>query len=79
MSIVNPTEEVHSFTPAMTGVKLRERGKLFQIAPPSVNSINEAGKEPAVKIVETDQDGFPKSVQSPPISVSLYEFEVENA
>jgi hypothetical protein len=34
------------------------------------------GKEPAVKIVETAQKEVPETVQVPPFSVSLYEFEV---
>ena len=79
ISIVNPTEEVHSLVAGIRGIKLRERGKLYQIAPPGVNSANEAGKEPQVKIVETEMAGFPESVAVPPVSVSLYEFEVENA
>jgi hypothetical protein len=41
-----------------------------------VNSTNEAGKEPAVKIVESAQNEFPETVQLPPVSVSLYEFDV---
>ena len=77
ISIANPTEDAHSFTPRLTGVKLRDRGKLYQIAPPSVNSANEAGKAPMVNIMETEQPGFSESVQVPPISVSVYEFEVE--
>jgi len=76
VSVVNPTEEEHSFTAKIGGVKLREQGKLYQIAPPGVNSTNEAGKEPAVKIVETAQDMLPHSVRVPPVSVSLYEFEI---
>ena len=79
ISVVNPTEEAHSFTPTIRGVKLRGAGKLYQIAPPGLNSTNEPGKEPVVKIVETDQAGVPESVQAPPVSVSLYEFEVENS
>jgi alpha-N-arabinofuranosidase len=79
ISIVNPTEEGHNLTARIRGIKLRERGKLYQIAPPGVNSANEAGKEPQVKIVETEQAGFPETVQVPPVSVSLYELEVENA
>ncbi len=79
ISVVNPTEEVHNLTARIRGIKLRERGKLYQIAPPGVNSANEAGKEPQVKIVETEQTGFPETVQAPPVSASLYEFEVENA
>lgn len=78
MSVVNPTEGTQSFTPAIRGVRLRGRGKLYQIAPPGVNSANEAGKEPVVKIVETQLAAFPATVQSPPVSVSLYEFEVES-
>jgi len=73
ISVVNPTEEAHDLTPRISGVKLRERGRLYQIAPPSVNSANEAGKEPAVKIVETELASFPETVQFPPISVSIYE------
>jgi hypothetical protein len=43
-----------------------------------VNSANEPGKEPVVKVVETEQAGLPETVQAPPVSVSLYEFDVEN-
>lgn len=78
LSVVNPTEDGHSFVPSISGIKLRERGKLYQIAPPSVNSANEADKEPVVKIVETEQAAFPQSVEVPPVSVSIYQFEVEN-
>jgi alpha-L-arabinofuranosidase len=79
VSIVNPTEEGHNLTARIRGIKVRERGKRYQIAPPGVNSANEAGKEPQVKIVESELAGFPVTVQAPPVSVSLYEFEVEKA
>lgn len=78
LSVVNPTEERRSFAPTISAVRLSGRGRLYQIAPPSVDSVNEAGKEPAVKIVETELAGFPQTVQSPPVSVSLYEFEIES-
>jgi alpha-N-arabinofuranosidase len=76
VSVVNPTEEAHSFTPKISGVKLRPQGKLYQIAPPSFNATNAVGKEPAVKIVETAQSGVPEIIEAPPVSVSLYEFEI---
>ena len=76
LSVVNPTEEGHSLTPKISGVKLRDQGTLYQIAPSSVKATNEAGKEPEVKIVETAQSGLPDTIQVPPFSVSLYEFEV---
>jgi alpha-N-arabinofuranosidase len=76
ISVVNPTEEAHSFTPKLSDVKLSAQGKLHQIAPPSVASTNEVGKEPAVKIVESAQNGLPETIEVPPVSVSLYEFDV---
>jgi alpha-N-arabinofuranosidase len=76
ISVVNPTEDVHSLTPKINGVKLHGPGVLSRIAPPSVNSANEAGKEPVVKIIQTAQDRFPDSMQVPAVSVSLYEFDV---
>jgi len=76
ISVVNPTEKEHIFTPKISGLKLRDQGKLYQIAPPSVSSTNEVGKEPAVRIVETALDRPPETVQVPPVSVSLYEFDV---
>ena len=79
LSIVNPTEYAHSFAPLINGVKLRERGKRFQIAPPSVSSTNEPNKTPVVQIIETEQARLPETVETPPFSVSLYEFELESA
>jgi alpha-N-arabinofuranosidase len=76
VSVVNPTEEGRSFAPKISGVKLSGPGKLHQIAPPALTSANEAGKEPVVKIVESAQNGVPESVEIPPISVSVYEFDI---
>lgn len=76
ISVVNPTEESHILHAKISGVKLRDQGKLYQIAPPGANSANEAGKEPAVMIVETVQDRVPETMQVPPVSLSLYEFGV---
>ena len=76
ISVVNPTEEAHSFTPLLSGVKLLGQAKLNQIAPPDVNSTNEVGKEPVVKIAETVLNGVPATVEVPAVSVSLYEFDV---
>jgi alpha-N-arabinofuranosidase len=75
-SVVNPTEEAHEFSPRITGVKLRGPGTLRQIAPPNLNSANIAGQKPAVEIVEHSLDALPDTVQTPPVSVSVYEFEM---
>lgn len=77
LSVVNPTIEKQEFTPQISGVKLRGTGKLSQLAAPSVDADNEPGKEPIIKIVESAQAELPARVQVPPISVSVYEFDVE--
>jgi alpha-L-arabinofuranosidase len=79
LSVVNPSEDAHGFTPSIRAVKLREGGKLYQIAPGSVNSANEAGKEPEVNIVETALEAFPRTIDAPPVSVSIYVFDVQPA
>ncbi len=76
VSVVNPTEEAHEFSPQTAGVKLRGPGKLWQIAAPNVNAANEPGKKPAVEILEYPQKALAESVQVPAISVNVYEFEV---
>jgi alpha-N-arabinofuranosidase len=75
-SVVNPTEETHEFSPKITGVKLRGPGKLSQLAPPSLNSANVPGQKPAVEIIKKDQPLLPDTLQAPPVSVSVYEFEI---
>lgn len=79
LSVVNPTEESQEFTLQIRRIKLRGAGELLQIAAPSVNANNEAGKEPLVAIVESAQPALPATVQIPSLSVSVYEFEIETA
>jgi alpha-N-arabinofuranosidase len=76
LSVVNATEETQVFTPQVSGVKLRGAGKLSQIVAPGAAANNEVGKEPAVKIVDTSVGALPEKVQLPPVSVSVYQYEI---
>ena len=78
LSVVNPTEDGQEFRSQIQGVKLNSTGKLWQIAAPAVDAVNEAGKEPVIEIKEIAQGSLPDTVQVPPISISVYEFEVAN-
>jgi alpha-N-arabinofuranosidase len=79
LSVVNPTITVQEFQPQFSGVNLHGTGKLSQLAAPNVEADNEFGKEPLVKIVHSQQEVFSGKVQVPPISVSIYEFDIANA
>ncbi len=76
-SVVNPTEGAQEFSPKVTGIKLRGPGKLSQIAPPSVSSANVAGQKPVVEIVEHPQQALTDNMQVPPVSIGVYEFDIE--
>jgi alpha-N-arabinofuranosidase len=77
-SVVNPTITAQEFSPQISGVKLSGKGKLSLLAAPSVEADNEFGKEPVIKIAESPQTAFPGKVQVPPISISVYEFDIAN-
>ncbi len=79
LSVANPTETAQEFSPRVSGVKLRGPGKLWQIAGPNVNAANVAGQKPVVEILEYPQNALGEAVQVPSVSVSVYEFEIENA
>jgi alpha-N-arabinofuranosidase len=76
ISVVNPTEARQSFSPQLNGVRLRGAGTLHQVAPPTLEATNAPGQPPAVTIVETRLDALPDTVQVPPVSVSIYAFDV---
>jgi alpha-L-arabinofuranosidase len=79
ISVVNPTESAQEFSLKVSGVRLRGSGKLSQIAPASLNSANQPGQRPAVEIVEYPQSSLPDTVPVPPVSIGVYEFEIESA
>jgi alpha-N-arabinofuranosidase len=79
LSVVNPTEEAQEFTHRIGGAKLQSAGKLWQVAAPGVDAYNDPNQEPAIKINETPQGALPERIQVPPLSVSLYEYALENA
>jgi alpha-N-arabinofuranosidase len=76
LSVINATEEAQEFTPQISGVKLRGSGKLSQIVAPSATSNNEVGKEAVVKIADSQVGALPGKVQLPPVSVSIYRYEI---
>jgi alpha-L-arabinofuranosidase len=76
LSVVNATEEPQMLSPNITGVKLKNPGKLWQIAGPSIDASNEPNKSPVVEITEHGEQQLGRPVRIPPISVNLYEFGI---
>jgi len=76
VSVVNPTESAQELALDVTGVQLAGAGKLWQIAAPSVDTVNVAGQKPAIALMELSVSEAPNRLAVPPISVNVYEFEV---
>lgn len=76
LSVVNPTEEEQTLSPRIMGMKLRDEGKLWQIAAATLDASNEADKKPVVEIAEHGGQKLAGPLRIPQISVSLYQFSV---
>ncbi len=77
VAVVNPTETAHEMDFNIDGVELQGGGILRRIAAPNLDADNEPGKPPEVTIRETRLRERPASVTLPPLSISLYEFDVK--
>jgi alpha-N-arabinofuranosidase len=77
VAVVNPTQAAHEMDFHVDGVELQDGGILRRIAAPNLDADNEPGKPPEVPIRETRLSERPASVTLPPLSISLYVFDVK--
>lgn len=77
VAIVNPTETAQKINVTFNNIDLRDSGKKWEIAPANLQSRNEAGQEPAVKIAESAFDRMPNGLELAPLSITLDEFRVK--
>lgn len=77
VAVVNPTETAHEMEFAVVGVQLKGSGTLHRIAAPNLDADNEPGKKPAVEIVGTRLSERPTTLTVPPLSISLFELDVQ--
>jgi alpha-N-arabinofuranosidase len=74
VAVVNPTEARQAISIAFNDIDLKEDVKRWQIAASDLQSRNVPGQTPNVEIVETSFNQLPKTLELPPLSISLYEF-----
>jgi alpha-N-arabinofuranosidase len=77
VAVVNPTEVPRDMDLTLTGVSLLGSGTLRKIVAPNLQADNEPGKEPMLKVEESRWTEVPASLTAPPLSISLYEFELK--
>jgi alpha-N-arabinofuranosidase len=76
VAVVNPTESVQKINTAFRGVKLNQRCKKWEIVPGDINARNIAGQNPNVGIAESASNEVSGVLEVPPISITVYEFEI---
>jgi len=77
VGIVNPTREPVELALDVKGAAPTGSGRLWTIAGDDPMAYNEPGKEPELRIEETSVSGLGRTVQAPPLSVSLYSLAVQ--
>jgi alpha-N-arabinofuranosidase len=76
-AVLNPSDSAQQLKLSINGVKLASRGRLWRMAPPSVEATISVGQKPGVTVEEHGQVTIPDTMAVPPFSVSIYSFVVE--
>ena len=74
LAVVNPTEAEQQLQLSIRGVELSGKGRLWRMAPASINASIVVEQKPGVEVEEQVLEALPGTVKIAPISVSIYEF-----
>jgi alpha-N-arabinofuranosidase len=74
LAVVNPAEAEQQLRLSFRGVELSGKGRLWRMAPPSIDASIVVGQKPGVAVEEQVLEELPGTVKIAPISVNIYEF-----
>ncbi len=77
VAVVNPTESGQQLNLSINGVTLPGAGRVWFMAPSSVNATNVIGQPPQVEVQEREVNLTTNALAIAPISVNIYEFPVK--
>ena len=64
-------------TLSISHVHLGANGKLWQMAPKTVDATVTVGQSPGVSVQEQELNSVPDSIRVPPFSVTIYSFPIQ--
>jgi len=76
-AVLNPSDAKQSLKLTINGVKLASNGKLWQMAPSSLDAVVAVGKKPEVAAEEHPLGAVPDTIEAPPFSVSIYSYPLQ--
>jgi len=77
IAVLNPSDSKQSMKLAVNGVKLASTGRLWQMAPASVDAVVAVGKKPEVSVDEHALGAAPDMIDVPPFSVNIYSYPLQ--
>jgi alpha-N-arabinofuranosidase len=76
-AVLNPSDSGHDMKLPIGGVKLAAEGRLWQMAPKSVDATIMVGQKPEVEVQQQSIEAVPDVVIVPPFSVTIYSFPLQ--
>jgi alpha-N-arabinofuranosidase len=73
VAVVNPTESEQQLKFSIKGAELSGKGRLWRMAPSSLNATVVVGQKPGVEVEQRTLEALPNTVTIAPFSVSIYE------
>ena len=77
IAVLNPSDSEQSTKIAINGAKLAGAGKLWRMAPESVDATVQVDKKPEVQVEEQTLGALPETLTVRPFSVNIYSYPVQ--
>ena len=76
-AVLNPSDSAQSLKLSIEGAKIATHGRLWRMAPQSVDATITIGKKPEVAVEEQTLGAIPDMISIPPFSVAIYSYAIE--
>jgi alpha-L-arabinofuranosidase len=77
IAVLNPSDSEQSIGIMIKGAKLASAGKLWRMAPDSIDATVQLGKKPEVQVEEQTLGALPDTITVRPFSVNIYSYPVQ--
>ena len=77
IAVLNPSDSEQSIKLAINGAKLASAGKLWRMAPATIDATVQVDKKPEVQVEEQVLGALPETITVRPFSVNIYSYPVQ--
>jgi len=77
IAVLNPSDSEQNIKIAINGAKLASAGKLWRMAPDSIDASVQVDKKPEVHVEEQTLGALPDTITARPFSVNIYSYPVQ--